>query len=129
MTAKNVFGNLLAPAVVAFAIIAWRGLHVEKKLPPPSDFIAAVMIFGALSLFPPEAGPLATSLGWGLDVAALLDLPSGIWGPKQQAPAGAPIAGPDKGRAPNPNQNSELPGHDAFGTPLSSVRTTQIQWA
>jgi hypothetical protein len=66
--------GLFSAALVESAIITWRDISGTKIPPPPSDYVAVAVIFGALSLFPDSAGSFPALVGWGLVVATFLNL-------------------------------------------------------
>jgi len=45
-----------------------------KGAPLPSQYLSAVLIYGALSIMPASTAPLPGLIGWGLVVATLLNL-------------------------------------------------------
>ena len=68
----------LATAFVAeSAIIAWRNLHNDKALPPPSQFTGAAIVFGLLGLIPEGGQRAATAIGWAFVLATFINL----WNP------------------------------------------------
>lgn len=78
-------GPLLAAALVETGIVTWRDVsgqqgHVVDGLPLPADYVAVVILYGALS-FLADAGPgartVANLVGWGYVVATLLTSGSG----------------------------------------------------
>lgn len=66
---------------------AQKAGHTVAGLPLPSEYLAAVVIFGALGLVPSSspAHTAATLGGWGIVIATYLNLVPGI--PKLNQPA------------------------------------------
>jgi hypothetical protein len=83
-------GGLVAAWLFGTAIVVWRDVHVQHRIPAPGQLLGISALFlglAAVSEYTPAAG-LATALAWGLDVAALLDvLPQGLGGQITQAQA------------------------------------------
>ena len=80
----NTNKGILAPLVVALVLVTYRGVRSGSSannpvahLPLPNQFVGAIGVFGALSLFSGAAEKPATVAAWGLDVAILLNL----WNP------------------------------------------------
>ena len=71
--------GLLSAAVAETGLVLWRDLTQEKKLPPPSDFVAVAIVYGGLSLFPDSASRFTALVGWGLVLATFLNL----WSPQK----------------------------------------------
>jgi len=74
-------GSIIAPFTLAAILITYRGAkngayqnNPVPHLPMPSQYLSALMIFGALSIPTGNAASLAALTGWGLDVAILLNL-------------------------------------------------------
>ena len=84
--------GILLAWLAGLGIIAWRDIKVNHGPPIPGQLLGASGFFALLSLlaeYDPAAG-FAALLGWGFDLAALLNvLPGGIGGPKAAAPATA----------------------------------------
>ena len=74
-------GGLVAAWLFGTAIVIWRDVHVQHRIPAPGQLIGIGALFAGLAAvaeYTPAAG-LATAVAWGLDVAALLDvLPQGL---------------------------------------------------
>jgi hypothetical protein len=71
--------GLWTAALVESAIITWRDFGQQKSPPPPSDYVAVVIIYGGLTLLPASAGDLPSLIGWGLVIATFLNL----WSPQK----------------------------------------------
>jgi hypothetical protein len=83
-------GGLVAAWLFGTAIVVWRDVHVQHRIPAPGQLLGISALFlglAAVSEYTPAAG-LATAVAWGLDVAALLDvLPKGLGGQITEAEA------------------------------------------
>jgi hypothetical protein len=70
------------------AIVVWRMVHRDHRLPPPGALLGITALFMGLGLvaeFRPAA-PLAIATAYGLDVAAFFNaIPAGLGGQIQQA--------------------------------------------
>jgi len=77
-------GGLAGAWLAGVSIVAWRQVHQSGHLPVPAALLGVTGLFAALSLIAdlsPAARPAVTLLGWGLDVAGLLNvLPAGLSG-------------------------------------------------
>jgi hypothetical protein len=77
-------GGLGAAWLLGEAIVIWRQVHSSHKLPVPAQLIGVTGLFVVLALVAdsaPAARPVVTMLGWGLDLAGLLNvLPAGLMG-------------------------------------------------
>jgi hypothetical protein len=81
--------GLLTAAMVESGLITWRSLsQPPKMLPPPSGFVAVVIIFGGLSLLPASGAKFASYTGWGLVLATFLNLWSPATPTKLAVPGG-----------------------------------------
>lgn len=79
---------LLLAWAAGLGIVTWRTWQADHKPPVPGVLLGVTGLFMALGLaaeYPPAAGP-AVMLGWGLNVAGLMDiLPAGLYGQISQA--------------------------------------------
>ena len=80
--------GVLTAALVETGIVAWRDLSQTKVLPPPSDFVAVAVVYGALGLLPDSASTFASLVAWGLVVATFLNLWSPATPTKLAVPGG-----------------------------------------
>ena len=80
--------GLFAAALVETGLVTWRDISQTKVPPPPSDYVAVVIIYGARSLFPDSAGSFPSLVGWGLVVATFLNLWSPTTPTKLAVPGG-----------------------------------------
>lgn len=82
-------GGFAAAWILGEAIVIWREVHNSHRLPVPGQLLGVTGLFAALALIAdtsPAARPVVTLLGWGLDVAGLLNvLPAGLSGQIGQA--------------------------------------------
>lgn len=80
--------SVTAPLIAETVLITWRSASRTKAgtglankpisaLPLPSEYVGALIIYGALSLATGELERPATILGWGLVVATLMN----FWDP------------------------------------------------
>jgi hypothetical protein len=100
---------LIAALVAEIGIITWRDLHKQKILPPPSDYAAAALIFGAFGLVGEASPRVAAMLGWGVVLATFLEL----WDPTSPTNlSGAPAAAPSA----NVAQNAAIAAAPATGS-------------
>lgn len=81
--------GIVAAWLAGTAIVVWRSVHAEKRIPAPGLLlgISALFVGGALvaDVYPPSES-LVLAVLVGLDVAALLDvLPAGLGGQVTQA--------------------------------------------
>ena len=72
---------LLYPALAEVVLITYRdvknGSNVDNPIPHfplPSQYVSVAIVYGALSLFPPQADRLASLIGWGFVVATALNV-------------------------------------------------------
>jgi len=83
--------GLGAAWLAGIGIVAWREVHQSGHMPVPAALLGVTGLFAALSLvadMSPQARPVVTLLGWGLDVAGFLQvLPAGLFGQIQAAQA------------------------------------------
>ncbi len=88
-------GGIFLAFLVEVGLITYRDIagsatqkqgHTINGLPLPSDYLAAVMLFGALGLVPKDSGAakVATLLGWGFVNATAVG-PSGPLNPSKTA--------------------------------------------
>ena len=81
--------GIVAAWVAGTAIVAWRAVHAEHRIPAPGVLlgISALFMAGALiSDIAPQSESLVLAVLVGLDVAALLNvLPAGLGGQIGQA--------------------------------------------
>jgi hypothetical protein len=80
--------GLFAAALVESGLITWRDISQAKVPPPPSDFVAVAIIYGALALFPDSSGNFPSLVGWGFVVATFLKLWSPATPTKLAVPGG-----------------------------------------
>jgi len=76
-------GSLVAAWLVGAGVVTWRYTRVNKRLVPPGALLGVTGLFAALGLLAeyPPATSMAVLLGWGLDVAAIMNvLPAGLAG-------------------------------------------------
>jgi len=89
--------GILLAWLVGLGIISWRDVRVNHGPPIPGQLLGASGLFALLSLlaeYEPAAG-LAAMLGWGFDLAAILNiLPGGLGGPKPGQAAAKPGTAP-----------------------------------
>lgn len=87
--------TIVSAWIVEAALITYRGAkggslknNPVPGLALPSQYVATVIVFGGLSLFPSssDAGKVAGALGWGLVAATFLNL----WNPGGKVAAAAP---------------------------------------
>jgi len=87
-------GGLIAAWLVGEGIIVYRSWKVNKVPPGPGQLLVSSGVFIALALLAeaPQARPLATTLAWGFDIAAFMNLfgaggikavPNKNWPPQQ----------------------------------------------
>jgi hypothetical protein len=71
------------------AIVIWRMVHRDHRMPVPGTLLGISLLFAGLGLaaeLAPRAAPVITLGAWGLDIAALLNaLPAGLGGQLNQA--------------------------------------------
>lgn len=90
---------MLAAWLLGEAIVAWRIVHRDHRVPPPGVLLGITALFALLAAVAEytPAAKMATLVAWGLDVAALIDvLPAGLGGQitqAQQAQAGVGVSG------------------------------------
>jgi hypothetical protein len=81
-------GGLAGAWVVGVGIVAWREVTSHGHLPVPAALLGVTGLFAVLGIIAdasPRARPVVTLLGWGLDVAGLLNiLPGGLYGQIQK---------------------------------------------
>jgi hypothetical protein len=93
-------GGLAGAWAVGVGIVAWREVRSHGHMPVPAALLGVTGLFAVLSIVAkasPQARPVVTLLGWGLDVAGLLNiLPGGLFGQikKAQAAEQAAESGP-----------------------------------
>lgn len=107
--------GLFAAALVESAIVTWRDLSQTKVPPPPSDFVAVVIIYGGLSLVPDSGSGFASLVGWGFVVATFLNL----WSPS--TPTKLAVSG---GTANVPSAAQQAAGQKTTITPAAAGSTT-----
>ena len=92
--------GLLGTFFVACGIITYRAIArkivvpttAPLKLPLPSEYTAAALIWAALALAPSAIAPIPALVGVGLDIAMVFDLwPSAAAAPSVPAPLQAPV--------------------------------------
>lgn len=93
-------GGLTWAWLAAEGAVCWRLVRRDKHAPVPAELLGITALYGILALGH-EAAPIAgltTALGWGLAVAAALDiLPQGFGGQLSTVEKTEPsVAGPDK---------------------------------
>lgn len=83
-------GGLVAAWLAGMAIVTWRDVHVQHRIPAPGQLLGISALFlglAAVAEYTPAVG-LATAVAWGLDVAAFLNvLPEGLGAQITQAQA------------------------------------------
>jgi hypothetical protein len=76
--------SLAGPWLAAIGIVTWREVKASSHMPVPAALLGVTGLFLGLSLFAdvvPAARRAVTLLGWGLDLAGLLQiLPNGLFG-------------------------------------------------
>ena len=113
-------GGLVAAWLAGLAIVAWRDVHAQHRIPAPGQLLGVSALFlglAAVSEYAPAAG-LATAVAWGLDLAALLNvLPQGLGKQIEQAQAAEA-----KGAAPRAGQGNLGPlGGGGQGAPGATI--------
>jgi len=81
-------GGFTAAWLLGTGLVAWREVNSSGHLPVPAALVGVTGLFAALALIAdisPSARPVVTLLAWGLDVAGVLNIPSGFWGQVKQA--------------------------------------------
>jgi hypothetical protein len=82
-------GGLTGAWLAGVSIVAWREVRQSHRMPIPANLLGVTGLFVGLMLIgdiSTGARPVVTLLGWGLDVAGLLQvLPNGLFGQIQQA--------------------------------------------
>ena len=73
-------GTIFSALLVELGLITYRGATSNTNennpiphLPVPADYVGAVLIFGALSLFPGQAARPAGVFAWGIVLATALN--------------------------------------------------------
>lgn len=85
------FGNrgFIAAWLAGEAIVIWRMVHKDHRMPVPGTLLGISALFAGLALaadIAPRAAPVITLGAWGLDIAALFSaLPAGLGGQLSQA--------------------------------------------
>lgn len=81
--------GLVAAWIAGEAIVVWRLVHKDHRMPVPGALLGITGLFAGLMLIGeaiPAAVPLITAGAWGLDIAGLLNvLPAGLQGQIGQA--------------------------------------------
>jgi len=75
---SGLFGAFIAEV----ALITYRSVNGTLKLPQdapiraplPSNYTAAILVYGALGILPKSMSPLPAMIGWGFVVATFLNL-------------------------------------------------------
>lgn len=71
------------------AIVIWRMVHHDHRMPVPGALLGISLLFAGLGLaaeIAPRAAGVLTLTAWGLDIAAFLNaLPAGLGGQLSQA--------------------------------------------
>lgn len=84
-------GGFAAAWLVGQGIVIWRNVQAHHRVPPAGQLLGVTLLFAALGVIAditPAAEPLAAAVGWGLDVAGILNLwPKGLGGQVQKAQA------------------------------------------
>jgi hypothetical protein len=101
--------GLVAAWIAGEAIVIWRLVHNDHRMPVPGALAGISALYGALLLAGeafPVAVPLLTASAWGLNIAALMNvLPAGLAGQiSQSATAAAAQAGGAPAPAPPVNE-------------------------
>jgi hypothetical protein len=82
-------GGLAGAWAAGVGIVAWREVRSHGHMPVPAALLGVTGLFAVLALIAdasPRARPVVTLLGWGLDVAGLLNiLPGGLFGQIKKA--------------------------------------------
>ena len=77
-------GGLAGAWLAGVSITAWRETRQSGHMPVPAALLGVTGLFLGLALLGdvvPAARPVATLIGWGLDLAGLLNvLPGGLFG-------------------------------------------------
>lgn len=87
--------GLVVAWLAGVGIVAYREAAKDRRVPPPGTLLGVSALFGGLAVVSdiwPASAPLAAMLGWGLDVAAFLNLYPAITNPSRSAnasPAGS----------------------------------------
>lgn len=71
-------GGLMATAVVEIGLISYRSVRTHARGPLPSELLAVVGVWGALSMFSSVLPEAMTAIGVGLVVATALPLFSSL---------------------------------------------------
>lgn len=75
--------GLFGAFLVEVALISYRSVASGRvkvpdaapiSLPLPSEYTAAILVYGGLSFLPKASAPLPALIGWGVVVATLLNL-------------------------------------------------------
>lgn len=84
-------GGLAGAWLAGVSIVAWREARQSGHMPVPAALLGVTGLFAALSLLAdiaPASRRTVTLLGWGLDIAGLMNvLPNGLFGQIQGAQA------------------------------------------
>ena len=76
-------GGLAGAWLAGVSIVAWREVKSSGHMPVPAALMGVTGLFLGLALIAdisPKARPVVTLLGWGLDLAGLLNiLPGGLF--------------------------------------------------
>lgn len=82
-------GGLAGAWLAGVSITAWREVRQSGHMPVPAALLGVTLLFAGLALvadIAPASRPAVTLLGWGLDIAGLLNvLPAGLFGQIQAA--------------------------------------------
>lgn len=66
--------GLLGAFVAQLGIISYRSVRIERRAPLPAEFLAAFVVYGALSVLAGPAPRTAGVTGWGLVIATGLNI-------------------------------------------------------
>ena len=84
-------GGFAAAWLLGESIVVWRNVKAHRRIPPPGQLLGVTLLFAVLGVMAdiaPTAEPLAAAIGWGLDVAGILNLwPAGLGAQVEQAQA------------------------------------------
>jgi hypothetical protein len=82
-------GGLGGAWLVGTGVVAWREVRGSGHMPVPGALLGVTLLFAGLGLFAeivPASARAVGLLGWGLDLAGLLNiLPAGLFGQVQKA--------------------------------------------
>lgn len=79
--------GLFTAWMASLGLVTWRTFSKEKRAPLPSEMAATIVIYGTLGVLGGDAERPAAIFGWGLLLAALLNL----YDPTLKALNGTPV--------------------------------------